>query len=124
MMNSLSLQFLVILIGLTFTVLIFGFLFSNGTNVKQSYIAIDGTKFSSEKDCDEYNLLFKRLGSIFDKDDRSSQSSKNRNLGINPLFFVKLTEEGFSEFNILIKYKNDFIKFAELLNIEDNDAEA
>ena len=57
---NLIFELILVIIGLGFTILILRYAFANGSKSKENFIAIDGTKFSSKKESDDYELGYKR----------------------------------------------------------------
>ena len=83
---------------------------------QKSYIAIDGTRFSSEKSCEAYNKVFERVNLLYIESENKSESST---LGLPAPFIKLLKERGFEETKILMKYRQEFIRLAKLLSTEN-----
>ncbi len=83
---------------------------------QKSYIAIDGTKFSSEKACEAYNKVFERVNLLYIKPENKSESTT---LGLSASFIRLLKERGFEETKTLIKYREEFIRLSKLLSTEN-----
>ncbi len=96
-------------------VLLTGFFLFFLLREQKSYIAIDGTRFSSENACEAYNKVFKRVNLLYVEPENKSVTSI---LGL-PIPFIKLLKEtGFEETKILLKYRGEFIRLAKLLSTE------
>ncbi len=117
-MNNLYLG-LVILFGLVTTVLLLRLIFSSSSTQKVSFESIDGTKFSNEKECNEYNFLYERLQFLYQEKSSSNQRKRNATLGLNLNFVKQLKTNGFSSLNSLIQNKDQFRKLAELLDASE-----
>jgi len=116
-MNNPFVQLALVVGGLTFTILVFRYLFSSASpTTNKTFTAIDGTLFSDQKECQEYNFLFEKLGFLFDKEFFAGNKSKKDLLGMKPLFIQTIKESGFKDLKILISFKDDFKIFSELLN--------
>ena len=66
-MTNLFLETLLFVAGLIFTIAFFRYLFSTNKSNQKVFFASDGTKFLNQKACDEYELLLKKLVSLYDE---------------------------------------------------------
>ena len=82
---------------------------------QKSFLAIDGTRFASEKACNAYDEVFERMNLLYLKDEKNSESST---LGLQVAFLTLLKEKGFQETKTLMKYRDQFIKLSNLLTQE------
>ena len=100
------------LAGILLTALVLFFLLREQKSIE----AQDGTRFSSEKACRDYETLVEKLNALYVVDaDKPANSLK---LGLRPDFLQLLKEEGFSELKILLKYQEDFRKLVFLFDDE------
>ncbi len=103
---------LIVLVGLVATVLLLSLIFSKSGKPRKVFEAVDGTKFFSERDCFEYEFLYKRLKCIYG-------DKKSMKLGLNETFIQQIKSDGFSNLNLLISNKNQFKKLVELLEVSE-----
>ncbi len=116
-MNNLFFQPLLVLVGLISTVFFFRYLFFSDKKNNMPFIAFDGTKFKSQKDCDEYSYLAKKLEPLFDEISTGNRDKKNL-LGLKLSFINTLKKEGFNDLKLLLSYKDQFKKLSDLFEIE------
>ena len=119
MMNLLP-GFILIPIGIIFTIIIFRYAFKGKATSNQITSSIDGSKFESERSRDEYDYLYKKLNCLFDDDYKSKQRKGKKILGLNILFVDKLVNKGFIDTKTLINSKNDFKLLADLFDYEED----
>lgn len=122
-MNNLVLELFLVIVGLIFTTFLLRYTFSSDTKSKKAFLASDGTRFATQKDCDEYDYLLKRLGCLYEQEQTSNPRRNKKTLGMNSLFINKIKSEGFSDLKTLISFKNDFKKLVDLLDCELNKEE-
>ena len=110
---------LIVIVGLVSTVFLLRFIVSTSGNSKEFFEAPDGTRFSSKKDFNEYDFLYKRLKSLYEE-------KKNANLGLSENFVNLIKLEGFSTLNLLISNKEQFKKLVELFDVSEisNDSDS
>ncbi|WP_036903155.1 MULTISPECIES: hypothetical protein [Prochlorococcus] len=118
-MDNPVVQILLLIVGLTGTILFFWFLFSSSSKSSKSFTAIDGTKFSSESKCDAYNLLLNRLDFLYNDEILGKVKGKKEINSIKLSFINLLTKDGFSDVQLLIKYKEEFFKLVELFQAKE-----
>ena len=104
---SLLLIIAALLIGLAFIIYL---LVSNGN--KKRFISIDGTNFTNEESCLEYNALIEKLSPLYQDD----LSSNKEILGLSVSFIKDMRNKGFNELKTLISYKQDLNDLVKLLN--------
>ena len=107
----------VVLVGLVATGLLLGFIFSNSAKTKESFQAIDGTRFSNKQDLNEYEFLYEQFKCLYEEKSSSNQSKKNTNLGLKKTFVQLIKTDGFANLNLLISNKEQFKKLAELFDV-------
>ncbi len=110
---------LVVLVGIVATGLLLGVIFSKSAKPKDLFEAIDGTKFSREKDCNEYEYLYERLKFLYEENSSSNQSKKNVSIGLSKTFVQQIKTDGFANLNILISNKDQFKKLVELFDVSE-----
>ena len=81
---------------------------------KKSFTAKDGTIFDSQSDLEVYQNLYDKTKSLFTLDDENTSSQPI--LGFQKSFLRKLTNEGFSDLQTLVKYRNQFKSLSDLIN--------
>ncbi len=109
----------VVLVGLVATALFLAFIFSSSGKPKEVFEAVDGTKFSSKTDLNEYEFLYERLKVLYDEKSSSNQNNKNANLGLNKTFIKQIKADGFANLNLLISNKDQFKKLVKLFDISE-----
>ncbi len=105
-----------IFVGLTFTILILRYTLSGQSKSKETFIALDGTKFSNKKDCNNYDYLYKLLECLYQDEALTNARRSKEILGLNLLFVNQIKSGGFKDLKTLIGFKDDFMKLAELLD--------
>ena len=60
-MNNPLLAPILVIVGGLVTIFFFAYLFSGGNRKNNKILAIDGTEFFSEEECNEYNFLYERF---------------------------------------------------------------
>ncbi len=95
--------------GLILTAFTLYFLFKQSKSIQAS----DGTRFSTEAQCREYETILLKINSIYQSMDPNAQSDT---YGIQSSFISLLFDKGFKEPKTLIKYKNDFQIITDILN--------
>ena len=108
---------LVVLVGLLATGLLLRFIFLSAGSPKKVFEAIDGTKFSREKELKEYEFLYERLKCIYEENSSANQRKKNAKLGLTVTFIQQLKVDGFGNLNLLITNKEQFKKLVELFDV-------
>ncbi len=107
----------VVLVGLLSTGFLLRFIFSSSAKSKENFKAIDGTAFSSKKECIEYDFLYNKLEFIYNDNNSSAQRRNIASLGLGSSFIKQLKSEGFSDLNSLISNKEQFRKLVELFDV-------
>ena len=115
-MNNFLVALSLILVGLTFTILILRYTLSGQSKLKEAFIAIDGTKFSTKKDCDNYDYLYKLMECLYQEEALTNARRSKEILGLRLLFVNQIKSGGFKDLKTLISFKDDFKKLAELLD--------
>ena len=115
-MNNPALQILLVIFGFIFTIIFFRYIFASGINGKKIFTASDGKRFYKQEDCNEYDLLLKRLKFIYEEPSGKNRNKKE-NFDIDLLFARKLREGGFPDIATLIRFKDDFKKLADLFSV-------
>ena len=117
-MNNLLIQSLILIVGLTGTIAAFWYLFSSNTNNKKTFVSKDGTRFSDQESCDNYEVICERFTSLFNEAALRTNKKKNDVTGLRISFLKLLKSDGFQDAKTLIKYKADFRKLADLFELE------
>ena len=97
------------MLGLLLTVLVLFLLLREQKSIQAS----DGTRFSSEEACRDYEAVLERVKTLYYEKEKKSSSTLT--LGLRAEFLKLLKEEGFGEVKTLIKYRDDIKILAELL---------
>ena len=101
------------------TVLILRYAFSSEKQVKESFIAIDGTKFSNQDSCNDYDNLYKKMECLYKEDSFSNSRNRKDILGLKLSFISKIKGEGFKALKTLLNCKDQFNKLVEILENSD-----
>ncbi len=115
-MSNLFLQLLLVLLGLTFTIIILRYTLSGDSKSKQAFIAIDGSRFSSQKACDDYEEIYKLLECLYQEEALVKAKKNKEIIGLSLLFVDQIKSGGFSDLKTLISFQNDFKKLALLFD--------
>ncbi len=111
---NLILQLILVIIGAGFTIVILRYAFSNTGKAKEAFITIDGTKLSSKKEVDEYELIYNSLEWIY-QDESIIKDRKRRGINkFNLSFIEKLKNEGFKDLKTLMSHREDLKNLAEI----------
>ena len=81
---------------------------------KKSFNAEDGSVFYKKSDLAIYQNLYVKTKSLFLAENQ--QNSTTTILGFDKTFLIKLTNEGFSDFKTLYKYRKQFKSLSDLIN--------
>ena len=81
---------------------------------KKSFTAEDGSVFDNESDLDVYNKLYEKTKPLFSPDNEKATAQPI--LGFEKLFLSKLTIEGFSDLQTLVKYRVQLKSLSDLIN--------
>ena len=95
--------------GLLLTSLVLYFLLKEQKSIRSS----DGTSFSTQEACDAYESLSQRINALYK--DIGEKKAKADLLGLEPVFLSLLKEKGFSNAKQILKYRNDFIRLASII---------
>ena len=115
-MSNVFLELLLVLVGISFTILLLRYTFSSGLKSKEAFIAVDGTKFNTKKACEDYDYLYNNLVDLYQEEALSKARNRKQVLGLRLLFVNQLKSGGFQDLKTLISFKDDFLKLAELLD--------
>mgnify|MGYP001331561173 CR=1 FL=1 len=104
-----------ILIGV-FIFLFLGFLvlFIISNIKKESFVADDGSSFSSQSDLELYQDLLLKTTPLFDSENLISNSKTV--LGYEKKFLANLKTDGFGDLKTLLKYRDQFKTLSDLIN--------
>ncbi len=108
---------LVLVVGLLATVLLLRFIISSPGKSKELFAAIDGTKFSREKDLKEYEFLYERLKCLYEENTSANQRKQYAKLGLTMTFIQQLKAGGFVNLNLLISNKDQFKQLVDLFDV-------
>ena len=115
-MSNLFVELLLVLVGLSFTILLLRYAFSSELKSKEVFTAIDGTRFSTEKSCSDYDYIYKNLEVLYQDDALSKARTRKQILGLRLSFVNQIKSGGFSDLKTLLSFKDDFPKLAEILD--------
>ena len=108
----------IFLIGLISTFVFVRLFLSKSTKTSQVFTSEDGTKFYTQKDCAEYNYLYKKLKSLYDDEFLLKQKKKSY-MGISLKFLKLIKTEGFKDINALISNRDELKKLILLLDTSE-----
>ena len=100
---------ILIFLAITFLLL---FLFKSIN--KKSFIADDGSEFKNQSDLDLYQNLYEKTKPIFSVIE--NQGSSDQIVGFEKTFLTKLTNDGFPDLKVLVKYRKQFKLLSDLVN--------
>ncbi len=118
-MSDFFLGLFLVIVGLIFTIILLRYAFSNQAKSKETFIAVDGSKFNEKKLCEEYDYIYKRLEILYQEEALANARNKKKVIGLNITFVNQIKNNGFSDLKTLISFKEDFKKLAELLDTQD-----
>ena len=81
---------------------------------KKSFRAEDGSVFDSQSDLDVYQKLYDKTMPLFS--DFDDKGSAQKILGFDKSFISKLTTDGFSDLQMLVKYRVQLKSLSDLIN--------